>query len=93
MIGCGNQNCAIIEALQDSARKCFQCGSNLILVSKKTETVEGSRFPQTTSIYRCSDKKCQEEKDRETQKRIKLRDKRLEDTENRIKLKKKTRKN
>lgn len=47
----------------------MQCGSVLILVSKITEQVEGSLFPQTTSIYRCSNDECQEKKDKETAKR------------------------
>lgn len=66
--------------------KCFQCGSDLILVSEKSEVLEGSRFPQTTSIYRCSDDKCQEDKDKETAKRIKLKDQRLAETKKRVKL-------
>ena len=53
-------------------RRCSQCDSRLILVSKVTETLEGSRFPQTTSIYKCSNKECQDERERETAKRVKL---------------------
>lgn len=51
------------------SRTCFQCGSELVLVSTVTEKLEGSLFPQTTSIYRCSNQSCQEEKDKETEKR------------------------
>lgn len=51
---------------------CFQCGSKLILVSKITTQLEGSRFPQTTLKYRCSNKDCQDEIDRQTAKRIKI---------------------
>lgn len=50
---------------------CNTCGSKLIFVSKVTETFDGSRFPQTTSIYRCSNKECQDEKDKQTALRIK----------------------
>jgi len=42
------------------------------LVSAKTELPEGSRFPQTVSLYRCSNEPCQKEKNRETAKRIKI---------------------
>ena len=51
---------------------CFQCGSKLILVSKTTVKLEGSRFPQTTLKYRCSNKECQEEIDKQTAKRVKI---------------------
>ncbi len=52
--------------------KCSQCGSPLILVSETTELKEGSRFPQTTTKYRCSNEPCQEEKDKQTAKRMKI---------------------
>lgn len=51
---------------------CSQCGSRLIFVSQVTELPEGSRFPQTSIKYRCSDQACQDEKDRQTAKRVKL---------------------
>ncbi len=57
--------------------KCSVCNSPLIEVSTVTEKVEGSRFPQTTTVYRCSDEKCQEEKDKQTAKRIKLKEDRM----------------
>jgi hypothetical protein len=53
-------------------RTCFQCGSKLILISKKTQRIEGARFSQTVCEYRCTNIKCQDEKDREKKKRIKL---------------------
>ena len=52
--------------------KCSQCGSSLILISEVTELREGSRFPQTTIKYRCSNEECQNEKDKQTAKRIKI---------------------
>lgn len=52
--------------------KCSQCGSPLILIDKVTEYIDGSRFPQTTSTYRCSNKVCQDERDKQTAKRVKL---------------------
>lgn len=48
---------------------CTQCNSELILVSKVTESLENSRFPQTTSVYRCSNASCQSRMDKETDKR------------------------
>ena len=51
---------------------CFHCGSPLILVSEVTELKEGSRFPQTTIKYRCSNQECQDEIDKQTAKRIKI---------------------
>lgn len=53
---------------------CSLCGSALILVSKTTSTLEGYRYPQTQTIYRCSNQECQEEKDKETVKRLKLKE-------------------
>lgn len=53
-------------------RVCLQCGSKLILVSKVTERLEGSLFPQTTSIYRCSNNECQKEKDKAAAKRAEI---------------------
>lgn len=54
--------------------KCSQCGSILIEISSVTESLEGSLFPQTTTLYRCSNLVCQEERDKETEKRIKLKE-------------------
>lgn len=53
-------------------QKCFQCQSDLILVKKWTEAMAGALFPQTTTIYRCSNVKCQEGKDKEEVKRKNL---------------------
>lgn len=52
---------------------CSQCGSTLIFVSKVTEKVEGSFFPQTTIVYRCSNKECQDQKDQHMAKRYQIR--------------------
>ena len=57
----------------DSPRKCSTCGSELIQVSTVTEKLEGSKFPQTTTVYRCSNQECQEEKDKQAAKRLELR--------------------
>lgn len=53
---------------------CSQCGSPLVLVSKVTEKLEGYRYPQTSTVYRCSNQPCQEEKDKETAKRIRVKE-------------------
>jgi hypothetical protein len=45
--------------------KCFQCGSELIFVSQETLRLEGTRYPQTNTIYRCSNEECQKKKDKE----------------------------
>jgi len=50
---------------------CFQCGSHLVQISKVTSHPENSLFPQTTSIFRCSNEVCQAEKDKEEEKRLK----------------------
>lgn len=53
---------------------CSQCGSPLILVSKVTERLEGYRFSQTSTVYRCSNQPCQDAKDKETAKRLKFKE-------------------
>lgn len=58
-----------LNVLNQKKRICLQCGSKLILISKVTEQVDGSLFPQTTSIFRCSNNECQEKKDKEAAKR------------------------
>ena len=63
---------------KDSTKKCFQCGSPLIFVNKVTTKIEGVRYPQTTTVYRCSNAACQEETDKQTAKRLKLRDEKIE---------------
>jgi len=57
--------------VKTNAPKCYQCGSSLILVKRVTEKTEGSHFPQTITIYRCSNVACQEEKDKQEEKRLK----------------------
>ncbi len=57
----------------ETTRKCTTCGSDLILVSTITEQLEGSKFPQTTTMYRCSNQACQEDKDKQAAKRLELR--------------------
>ncbi len=52
---------------------CFQCGSPLIFVSREIIKLEGSRYSQTNTIYRCSNEACQEKKDKERAERLKLR--------------------
>lgn len=83
---------AIIDSLNPSttsSQKCFQCGSPLVLISQKTSHPEGSLFPQTVSVYRCSNQECQDQKDKDELKRIKLRDDKLEADKKRAEEKKK----
>ena len=53
--------------------RCFQCGSELIFVSQEIVQPEGTRYPQTNTVYRCSNPACQEKKDKEKVERLKLR--------------------
>lgn len=55
-------------------RICIQCGFKLLLVSKVTERVDGFLFPQTTSIFRCTNIECQKKKDSEARKRAEAND-------------------
>lgn len=65
--------CVILVILNSTnPLTCFQCGSQLILVSSVVEQVPNSRFFQTNSVYRCSNQVCQDEKDREGVKRRQL---------------------
>lgn len=57
-----------------SSNICGQCGSELILVSQETVQLEGTRYPQTNTVYRCSNLACQEKKDKEKADRLKLRE-------------------
>lgn len=63
--------------------KCFQCGSILIQISKIESHPEGSLFPQTTSIFRCSNVECQAQKDKDEAKRMKLQEEKNEADKNR----------
>ncbi len=67
--------------------KCAQCGSPLILVKQVTRVVEGARFPQTSSVYKCSNKECQSQREKDTEKRKKLQEERTKAQEDRIKQK------
>lgn len=60
-----------------STNNCSRCGSPLIQISEVTEQLEGARFPQTTTLYRCSNQECQNEREKETEKRIKIQEKRV----------------
>lgn len=43
---------------------CTTCGSPLILVEEKTELLDKSIYPVTSRTYICSNKECQDEKDK-----------------------------
>ena len=51
---------------------CFQCGSELVFVRRETVQPEGTRYPQTNTIYRCSNIECQKKKDKDKTDREKL---------------------
>lgn len=78
-----------MQTVKANSAKCYQCGSGLILIKRVTEKTEGSHFPQTLSIYRCSNITCQEEKDKQEEKRLKLQKEKEAEQERRIKAKKK----
>lgn len=67
--------------------RCNQCDSKLIVVKKKTEKIEGNRSPVTFVTYRCSDKTCQEDIDKKTDKRLKLQEEQEQAKQNRINIK------
>jgi hypothetical protein len=56
---------------------CAQCDSELIVISSVTEKLEGSIFPQTITLYRCSNIVCQEARDKETEKRLKQKEEKV----------------
>ena len=58
---------------KNSRPKCSQCGSELIFVKKETVQPEGTRYPQTNTVYRCSNEECQKKKDKEKADRQKQR--------------------
>ena len=61
-----------ISVNNNSHSKCFQCASELIFVSQETVLLEGARYPQINTIYRCSNAECQKKKDKEIIDRLKL---------------------
>lgn len=69
---------------QNSDNICYQCGSPLIFVSEKIVQPEGSRFPQTNTVYRCSNVACQEKKNKEKADRAKQQRKKAEMTKIRL---------
>ncbi|HZE86863.1 MAG TPA: hypothetical protein VE090_01515 [Methylomirabilota bacterium] len=68
---------------------CSQCGSPLIFVSEEVIKPEGSRFSQVNTIYRCSNEDCQAEKDKQTAKRLQLREEKAKIDQERAEKKKK----
>ncbi len=65
--------------------QCNQCGSRLIFVGKKTTKDTFSKI--VTTIYKCSDKKCQQGIDKRTKDRIKLQKEQNSARETRVKSK------
>lgn len=72
------------SANRNSVHRCFQCGSELIFVSQETVQLEGSRYLQVNSTYRCSNLVCQEKKDKEKADRLELRQKQAEVASKRV---------
>lgn len=53
------------------------------MVSQTTQKFEGAMFPQVTTIYRCSNQECQDERDKQTEIRIKAQESRNANDEKR----------
>jgi hypothetical protein len=68
---------------QSHIHACSQCGSELIFLSQETVKLEGARYQQVNSVYKCSSPKCQERKDKEKADRAELRQKQIEAAEKR----------
>lgn len=69
-----------------SQKKCNQCGSFLYTVGKKIEKID-NYSPVTVTIYKCSNKDCQDDIDKKTLARIKDTSDQKEAKENRMKQK------
>lgn len=67
--------------------KCNRCGSDLILLSRKTERPLNSFSPITITTYRCSNQECQDEADRKVRERLELREARERARQDRLKMK------
>ncbi len=67
--------------------KCSQCGSELILVSSKTQKIDTYSSLITTKVYKCSNQECQKDIDKKTSSRIKLQKQQNEAKESRLKAK------
>ena len=76
----------IIGQGPSSSPKCHQCGSDLILIDEKTETFPNHFSPVVTKTYSCSNKECQENKDKETAKRIKIKEEQTIEAAKRLKI-------
>ncbi len=62
---------SVVPVIQQptSVSKCRQCGSDLILISQKTQRLENSYSDTTTTVYRCSNEECQKDIDKNVMKR------------------------
>lgn len=76
----------IIGQGPSSSPKCHQCGSDLILIDEKTEILPNHFSPVVTKTYRCSNKECQESRDKETAKRIKIKEEQTIEAAKRLKI-------
>lgn len=48
-----------------TSRTCYKCGSKLLLIDERTESVPGQYSPITTTTYNCSDEECQKNTDKD----------------------------
>lgn len=63
----------MVNSNKKSANICSRCGFELIFVSQETVRLEGMLYPQTNTIYRCSNTECQKKKEKESADRLKSR--------------------
>lgn len=76
-------------SLKATQKKCNQCGSPLFIVGKKTEQIE-NYSPVIVTMYKCSNKDCQDDIDKKTLARMKDTSEQKIAKENRVKAKIKT---
>lgn len=69
-----------------SQNKCNQCGSLLYIVGKKIEKID-NYSPITVTLYKCSNKECQDDIDKKTLARLKDSNDQKQAKENRMKQK------
>lgn len=53
--------------------KCNDCGSDLVIVEETTMTLGNNLYPITKTIYRCTNKECQDDSDQKNAKRAEVR--------------------
>lgn len=61
----------VIAQSEETYRTCFHCGSRLVFIERKVEDQPHHFSPTITTIYKCSNQKCQSVIDKTTRDRIK----------------------